>query len=98
MRGPVEQFAEIPVPKKKPDIDTGEVSLPDFESALTELEQLVERLERGDQSLDASLRDFERGVALARACQHSLKTAEQRVEKLVEKDGELATEPFTAED
>jgi len=50
-----------------------------FESALEELEGLVERLEQGDQGLDAALRDFERGIRLSRQCERALKAAEQRV-------------------
>jgi len=50
-----------------------------FESALEELEGLVERLEQGDQGLDAALRDFERGIRLSRQCEQALKAAEQRV-------------------
>jgi exodeoxyribonuclease VII small subunit len=67
---------------------------PDFESALTELEQLVERLEQGDLPLDESLRTFERGVALTRQCQAALKDAQLKVEKLATKDGAETLEPF----
>ncbi|HEX4387588.1 MAG TPA: exodeoxyribonuclease VII small subunit [Steroidobacteraceae bacterium] len=67
---------------------------PDFEEALTELETLVERLEHGDLPLDEALRVFERGVALTRQCQTSLKAAQQKVEILLRKSGELHAEPF----
>jgi len=66
-----------------------------FEAALAELEKLVERMERGDQTLEESLKDFERGVELTRSCERSLKEAEQRVEKLIKKHGTDAIEPFT---
>jgi exodeoxyribonuclease VII small subunit len=46
---------------------------PAFESALGELEKLVEKMERGDVSLEESLRMFERGVELARHCQTALR-------------------------
>ena len=45
---------------------------PEFETALAELEALVETLEQGDLSLDESLKQFERGVQLTRACQQAL--------------------------
>ncbi len=61
---------------------------PDFEQALAELEQLVERLERGDLPLDEALKTFERGVALTRHCQTSLKAAQQKVEILLKKNGQ----------
>ncbi len=70
----------------------------DFESSLAELEKLVERLERGDQTLEESLKDFERGVALAKTCQTTLKKAEQRVEVLTKKNGDFAVEPFSPEE
>ncbi len=73
-------------------------SLAEFESALQELEQLVERMERGDQTLEQSLKDFERGMALKKACEKTLKEAEQRVEKLVQRDGEFTTEPFSPDE
>jgi len=61
---------------------------PDFESALAELETLVETLEQGDLSLEESLKLFERGIVLTRGCQESLKEAEQKVQILLNKSGE----------
>lgn len=61
---------------------------PDFEKTLTELEGLVEKMEQGDLSLEASLASFERGIELIRACQQALSEAEQKVEQLLDKDGE----------
>ncbi|MFC1748756.1 exodeoxyribonuclease VII small subunit [Pseudomonadota bacterium] len=60
---------------------------PDFETALEELENLVENMEQGDISLDDSLKLFERGVTLTRTCQESLKEAEQKVQILLDKNG-----------
>jgi exodeoxyribonuclease VII small subunit len=72
---------------------------PDFEQALAELEQLVERLERGDLPLDEALKTFERGVALTRHCQTSLKAAQQKVEILLRKNGQAAElQPFAGID
>ena len=68
--------------------------LPDFEASLDELEKIVQRLESGELSLESSLQDFERGVALTRSCQEALKKAEQKVQKLIEKDGQLGFELF----
>jgi len=59
----------------------------DFEQGMAELESIVARLEQGDLPLEESLRQFERGVVLTRACQSALKTAEQRVEILVQPEG-----------
>ena len=60
---------------------------PDFENLLGELDQIVNRMEQGDQSLDQTMKDFERGMVLSEQCQKSLDSAQQKVEKLVEKHG-----------
>ncbi len=64
---------------------------PDFETAMRELEELVERLEQGELP-------FERGVMLTRTCQAALKEAEQKVEILLKKAGEPVIEDFTADE
>jgi len=71
---------------------------PDFETAMRDLEKLVERLEQGDMPLEESLAAFERGVMLTRACQTALKEAEQKVEILLKKAGEPAVEDFTPDE
>jgi exodeoxyribonuclease VII small subunit len=71
---------------------------PDFEAAMRDLEELVERLEQGELPLEESLAAFERGVMLTRACQTALKEAEQKVEILLRKAGEPAVENFTPEE
>ena len=75
-----------------PDSKTIEL---DFEHAYKELENIVERMERGEQDLETSLSDFERGVALMKHCHGVLKQAEQKVDILVkDNDGLFKTEPF----
>jgi exodeoxyribonuclease VII small subunit len=69
-----------------------------FEAALEELEQLVERMETGDMSLEESLKAFERGVALTRDCQKALKDAELRVQALTETEEGLALEDVDADE
>jgi exodeoxyribonuclease VII small subunit len=79
--------------------EKGTASIADFEKSLDELEKLVNDLERGELSLEQSLTAFERGVKLTRECQQALKTAEQRVDQLVENsDGTLETRPFLPDD
>lgn len=70
----------------------------EFETALAELEALVVKMEQGDLSLDESLKQFERGVQLTRACQQALKEAEQKVQILLEKDGQPSLETFDSTD
>lgn len=64
----------------------------DFEKSLQELEKLVEAMERGDLTLEESLKRFEQGIALTRACQQALAKAEQKVQILTQNSagGELA--------
>ena len=50
-----------------------------FETAMTELEQVVTQLERGDVALDASIALYERGAALKAHCEAKLKSAEEKV-------------------
>ncbi len=69
-----------------------------FEEALTELEGIVEKLEKGQLSLDESLMLFEKGIKLVRECNDKLKSAQQKVEQLIEENGELRTEKFEAEE
>lgn len=80
-----------------PDSDTPDDALADldFEAALGELEALVDQMETGDLSLEASLAAFERGVKLTRHCQLALKAAELKVAQLSASD-ELV--PFDPED
>lgn len=66
----------------------------DFEQALAELESIVQRLEQGQQPLAEALADFERGVRLARVCEHSLQVAEQNVEQLLQGQDGAALAPF----
>lgn len=72
--------------------------LPDFERSLDELEKLVQKLEHGDLPLDEALKTFERGVALTRACQSALKSAQQRVEMLQARGAEPQSVPYEAPD
>ncbi|MEX2356534.1 MAG: exodeoxyribonuclease VII small subunit [Thermaerobacterales bacterium] len=60
-----------------------------FEEALEALETIVTRLEGGDMGLDASLKLFEDGVALARICAKRLDQAERKIELLLEKNGDV---------
>jgi exodeoxyribonuclease VII small subunit len=78
------------VPKKKTDKIN-------FESAIKELESLVEQMEQGDITLEQSLENFERGVELTRACQKALQEAEQKVQILTQKQGEETVEDFHSE-
>lgn len=66
---------------------------PRFEDALKQLEDIVARLEKGEPSLEDSLRLYEQGIGLARLCHAKLEEAEGRIEVLI-KDarGEVAAD------
>lgn len=66
-----------------------------FETALAELEAIVQRLERGQLDLEASIAAYERGTALRRHCATKLEEARLRVEKITfDKNGQAKLEPF----
>jgi exodeoxyribonuclease VII small subunit len=58
-----------------------------FEEQLTALETVVERLERGELTLEESVQLFEDGVRLSNACKKELDAAEGRIQVLVEPEG-----------
>jgi exodeoxyribonuclease VII small subunit len=61
-----------------------------FETALEELEKVVERLESGELSLEDSLAAFEEGVRLVKFCNQKLTEVEKKIELLVkDKEGKL---------
>ena len=66
----------------------------DFETSLDALEQLVEKMEHGEMSLEESLAAYESGVGLYRRCQAALEQAELRVRLLSDPDRPDRSEPF----
>jgi exodeoxyribonuclease VII small subunit len=70
---------------------------PPFEQSLTELEAIVDALEKGEMTLEESLGAFERGVNLTRTCRQALDAAEQRVRILTEGRADGEPEPFGQE-
>jgi len=75
------------------------MSNPTFEKALQELDQIVEKMEKGGLALNDSLALFEKGVKLARYLRGELEKAEKKVDILL-KDvkGDTREEPFQAGD
>jgi len=65
-----------------------------FEDALTELEEIAMRLEDGELGLDDSIKEFEKGIKLARICHDKLEEAERKIEIL--QKGESSGEEVTA--
>jgi len=80
---------------------TPDKSIKDFEKSLHSLEQIVQKLESSDGNepgLEESLKQFEKGIALAKNCQHALSSAELKVKQLIEQNGLQQTLPFDDED
>ncbi len=66
-----------------------------FKDALTELEGIVDRLERGDAPLEESIEIYQRGAKLKAHCESKLKSAQMKVEKIVlDGKGDIKTEDF----
>lgn len=71
----------------------------DFEKKLSRLEEIVSKMEKGDATLEESLKIFEEGVKLSRECHQKLNEAELKVKKLIgfNAEGEVMTEDFESE-
>lgn len=70
------------------------MSKPSFEEKLDTLEKLVKKLETGESSLDESVKLYQEGIELAKACHQELKDAEKTIVKLM---GENGLEDFNQE-
>lgn len=62
--------------------------LPTLEASLAEITQLVDKMEHGELTLEQSLANFERGITLVKHCQKVLAEAEQKVQLLVQQNGQ----------
>lgn len=66
-----------------------------FEQSLKQLEAVVAQMERGDVSLEDSVKLFEEGTTLAEQCKQQLAEAEGKVEILIkQRNGAMKREPF----
>ena len=66
-----------------------------FEESLNELDTIVQSLEQGDLSLEESMALFERGLNLSQLSQVKLKAAEQKVNILLDKNGNSELSDFS---
>ena len=93
---PFRGLAEDPAPAPAGDGDATDAMT--FEAAMAELESLVQKLERGQLSLEQSITAYERGTRLRRHCEAKLEAARLRVEAIAfGKSGEPGLEPFATE-
>lgn len=72
----------------------------DFEKKLSRLDEIVNKMEKGEVALEESLKLFEEGVKLSRECHQKLSDAESKVKILVsmDADGVAQTKNFVAEE
>lgn len=70
----------------------------DFEQSLERLEELVDQMESGELSLEAMIKHFEEGSKLVEVCSTKLNEVEQKIEKLVKKDGAMQAVPFEVDE
>ncbi len=75
-------------------MSTSDNSIKDFEKSLLNLEQIVQKMENGELGLEDSLKQFEKGIQLAKNCQNALSSAELKVNQLIEQNGLQKTLPF----
>lgn len=70
-----------------------------FEEAISELEKIVEKLEKGELPLDESIDVFQKGMELSKFCSKRLDEIEKKISILIEKEnGEIVEEPFELKD
>lgn len=65
-----------------------------FEESLKELDQIVQNLEQGELSLEESMALFERGLGLSKVSQEKLQAAEQKVQILLDNNGQAQLSEF----
>ncbi len=69
-----------------------------FEKNMSDLENIVTELEKGDLNLDESISKFEEGIKISKQCNKILEDAEKKIIILLEKDGEVKEENFVSEE
>lgn len=70
-----------------------------FEDAIKKLDEIAKELESGDLSLDDSVRKFEEGIKISKACENTLSEAEKKINLLIDNEnGEIKEESFSTEE
>ena len=65
-----------------------------FEDAMKQLESIANELEKGNLTLDESVKKFEEGMKIAKQCNNILENAEKKITILLEKNGDFEEKPF----
>lgn len=69
-----------------------------FEKNMSDLENIVTELEKGELNLDESISKFEEGIKISKECNKILEEAEKKITILLEKDGDVKEENFVSEE
>ncbi|MBP3952301.1 exodeoxyribonuclease VII small subunit [Bacillus suaedae] len=69
-----------------------------FEEAMTELEEVVEKLEQGDVPLEEAIGMFQEGMALSKLCHEKLEKVEKQMDQILHEDGEIEVLTFQEEE
>lgn len=70
----------------------------DFEEMLDSLEEIVQSLEKDDLKLDESIKKFEDGMKIAKACNKEIEEAEKKITILIKENGEVKEEDFAPQE
>ncbi|PWA13210.1 exodeoxyribonuclease VII small subunit [Pueribacillus theae] len=76
------------------DLDTEKQ--PSFEEEMEELETIVEQLENGDVALEEAIHLFQKGMKLSKSCHDKLKAVEEKIDQMIDEEGEIM--PFTIQE
>ena len=71
---------------------------PNLEASLTEISQLIDKMEHSELTLEQSLNHFERGIILVKHCQKILEQAEQKVQILLQNNNQEELRAYGEED
>lgn len=68
-----------------------------FETAMKELESIVEQLDSGQVELDKSIEIYTRGALLKQHCDEKLRSAQERVDKIITSESGIALQAANIE-
>ena len=81
--------------EKTDDTGTEEDTEVSFEDALSQLEEVVHRMETGESPLESLVEKYQSGVRLLKLCRSKIERAEMKVKEVTDQDGELELRNFT---
>jgi exodeoxyribonuclease VII small subunit len=83
------------VEEKTDETGTEEDTEVSFEDALSQLEDVIHRMETGESPLESLVENYQSGVRLLKLCRSKIELAEMKVKEVTDKDGKLESRDFT---